>query len=122
MRIARLQDQLVSGMHDPKMLMRSKLLKVKLSDLSFDLAVQKCLAIEQTNKDVQVLQGNEGSGIPVHKKDTAKSGQEQLPPKSPPKTPGLQGGVTKQSLATAAQVHTAHKNAHSLKNTATTVA
>ena len=57
---------------------------MKLADLSFDLAVQKCLAVEQANKDVQVLQGNEGSGIPVHKLDTAKSGQEQSPPKSPP--------------------------------------
>ena len=40
--------------------MITELLEVKLTDLSFDLAVQKCLAIEQANKDVQVLQGEQG--------------------------------------------------------------
>ena len=55
MRTERLRDRLVSGIRDSKMI--TELLKVKLADLSFDLAVQKCLAIEQANKDVQVLQG-----------------------------------------------------------------
>jgi len=54
MRTERLRDQLVSGIRDSKMI--TELLKVKLADLSFDLVVQKCLAIEQGNKDVQVLQ------------------------------------------------------------------
>lgn len=89
MRTERLRDRLVSGIRDPKMI--SELLKVKLADLSFDLAVQKCLAIEQASKDVQVLQGEQGSGTPVNKLDTAKSGEEQPPPKSPPKTPGPRG-------------------------------
>ena len=38
--------------------MITELLKVKLADLSFDLAVQKCLDIEQANKDVEVLPGD----------------------------------------------------------------
>ena len=44
MRSDRFRDRLVSGIRDSKMI--TGLLKVKLADLSFDLAVQKCLAIE----------------------------------------------------------------------------
>ena len=43
-----LRDRLVSGIRDSKMV--TELLKVKLAELSFDLTVQKCLAIEQANK------------------------------------------------------------------------
>lgn len=43
-----------------------ELLKVKLPDLSFDLAVKKCLAMEQANKDVQVLPGVQEPGTSVH--------------------------------------------------------
>ncbi|XP_068720820.1 uncharacterized protein [Montipora capricornis] len=60
MRTERLSDRLVSGIRDSKMII--EFLKVKLADLSFDLAVQKCLAIEQASKDVQVLQGETGPG------------------------------------------------------------
>ena len=77
--------------------MITELLKVKLADLSFVLAVQKCLAIEEANKDVQVLQGEQGPATPVHQLDTAKTGEEQASPKSPPKTQGFQGKDTKKS-------------------------
>ena len=63
--------------------MITELLKVKLADLSFDLAIQKCLAIEQANKDLQGLQGEQGSGTPVNKLDTAKTGDEPASSKSP---------------------------------------
>ena len=77
--------------------MITELLKVKLADLSFDLAVQKCLAIEQANKDVQVLQGEQGSGTPVNKLDAAKSGDEPASSKSPLKTEGSRSKDTKKS-------------------------
>ena len=68
--------------------MITELLKVILADLSFDLAVQKCLAIEQANKDVQVLQGEQGPGTPINKLDTVKTGEEQASSKPPPKAEG----------------------------------
>ena len=77
--------------------MITELLKVKLAVLSFGLAVQTCLAIEQANKDVQVLQGEQGPGTPVNKLNTAKPGEEQASPKSSPKTEGLRGKDTKKS-------------------------
>ena len=45
MRTEWLRDQLVASIRDSKMI--TEKLKVKLADLSFDLAVQKCLEIEQ---------------------------------------------------------------------------
>lgn len=45
MRTERLGEKLVSGIRDLKMI--TELLKVKLADVSFDLTVQKCLAIEK---------------------------------------------------------------------------
>ena len=91
----RLHDRLVSGICDSKMI--TEFLKVKLADLSFDLVVQKCLTIEQANKDVQVLQGEQGPGTPVNELDTAKTGEEQASPKSPPKTEGFRGKDTYQA-------------------------
>ena len=55
MRTERPRERVVSGICDSKMI--TELLKVKLADLSFVLTVQKYLAMEQANKDVQVLQG-----------------------------------------------------------------
>ena len=63
MRTERPRDPLVSGIPDSKMI--TELLKVKLADLSFDLAVQKCLDIEQASKDVQVLQREQVPILPV---------------------------------------------------------
>ena len=94
MRTERLRDRLVSGIRDSKLI--SELLKVKLVDLSFDLAVQKCLAIEQANKDVQVLQGEQKHDNSVNKLDMAKSGKDQVPPKPPQKTQGPRGKDSKQ--------------------------
>ena len=37
--------------------MMSELLKLKLEELTFDIAVAKCIAIEQSYKDVEALQG-----------------------------------------------------------------
>ena len=45
MRTERLRDQLVASIRDSKMI--TEIFKVKLADLSFDLAVQKCLEIVQ---------------------------------------------------------------------------
>ena len=94
MRTECLRDRLVSGIRGSKMI--TELLKVKLADLSFDLAVQKCLAIKQANKDVQVLQGEQGPGTPINKLDTVKTGKEQASSKPPFKTEGSLGKDTKK--------------------------
>ena len=62
--------------------MITELLKEKLAYLSFDLAVQKCFAMEQANKDVQVLQGQgeHEPGNPVNKLDTVKTGKNKPHP------------------------------------------
>jgi len=88
MRTEGLRDRLVSSL-DSKMI--TELLKVKLGDLSFDLALQKSLATEQAGKDVQVLQGEQGPGT-----HTDKFGEHQASPKSPQKTQGSQGRGSKQ--------------------------
>ena len=95
MRTERLCDRLVSGIHDSKMI--TELLKVKPADLSFDLAAQKCLAIEQVNKDIQVLQGEQGPGTPINKLDTIKNGEEQASSKPPLKAEGSRGKDTRKS-------------------------
>ena len=59
MRLERLRDRLVSGIRDKKMM--SELLKLKLEELTFDIAVAKCIAIEQSYKDVEALQGGKES-------------------------------------------------------------
>ena len=41
--------------------MMSELLKLKLKELTFDIAVAKCIAIEQSYKDVEALQGGKES-------------------------------------------------------------
>ena len=43
--------------------MMSELLKLKLEELTFDIAVAKCIAIEQSYKDVEVLQGGKESNL-----------------------------------------------------------
>ena len=37
--------------------MMSELLKLKLEELTYDIAAAKCIAIEQSLKDVEVLRG-----------------------------------------------------------------
>ena len=59
MRLERLRVRLVSGIRDKRML--SELLKLKLEELTFDIAVAKCIAIEQSYKDVEALQGGKES-------------------------------------------------------------
>ena len=58
-RAERLRDRLVSGIRDDKML--RDLLKEKLDDLTFEIVVSRCLAIEQAKRDVQVFQGETGN-------------------------------------------------------------
>ena len=102
MRTKRLRERLVSGIRDSKMII--ELLKVKLADLSFDLAVQKCLAIEQASKDVQVLQRERGPGAVNKLRDQVQAinltlanlGRTKLRPKSPQKTQGSRGKGNKQ--------------------------
>ena len=55
MRLERLRDRLVSGIRDKRMM--SELSKLKLEELTFDIAVAKCIAIAQSYKDVEALQG-----------------------------------------------------------------
>ena len=97
MRTALLRDRLVSGIRDSKNMTITELLKAKLIELSLDLAVQKCLAIEQANKDVQVSQGEQGQGTPINKRDTVKPGEQQASAKPPPKAVGFWGKDTKKS-------------------------
>ena len=87
MRLERLRDRLVSGIQDKKMM--SELLKLKLEELTFDIAVAKCIAIEQSYKDIQALQGGVESN-PVNmltrskQKGKARSKQDMTPaPKEP---------------------------------------
>ena len=59
MRLERLRDRLVSGIRDKKMM--SELLKLKLEELTFDIGAVKCIAIEQSYKHVEALQGGKES-------------------------------------------------------------
>ena len=43
--------------------MMSELLKFKLEELTFDIAVAKCIAIEQSYKDVEGLRGGRESNL-----------------------------------------------------------
>ena len=61
MRLERLRDRLVLRIRDKKMM--SELLKLKLEELTFDIAVVKCIAIEQSYKDVEALQGGKESNL-----------------------------------------------------------
>ena len=42
--------------------MMSELLKLKLEELTYDIAAAKCIAIEQSLKDVEALGGVGGGG------------------------------------------------------------
>ena len=59
MRLERLRDRLVSGNRNKRMM--SELWKLKLEELTFDITVAKCIAIEQSYKDVEALQGGKES-------------------------------------------------------------
>ena len=97
MRLERLRVRLVSGIRDKKMM--SELLKLKLEELTFDIAVAKCIAIEQSYKDVEALQGGKESNPvdllsksrpskkPKAKKEAKPSDKKGFPS---PKEPGDQ--------------------------------
>ena len=56
--------------------MMSELLKLKLEELTYDIAAAKCIAIEQSLKDVEALRGGGGGG-----------GVQTPPPPPPPPPP-----------------------------------
>ena len=101
MRLERLRDRLVLGIRDKRMM--SELLKLKLEELTFDIAVVKCISIEQSYKDVEALQGGKESN-PVdllsksrpHKKPKPKKEARPSEKKSSPcpKEPGDQSCLT----------------------------
>ena len=59
MRLERLRVRFFSGIRDKRMM--SEFLKLKLEELTFDIAVAKCIAIDQSYKDVEALQGGKES-------------------------------------------------------------
>ena len=79
--------------------MMSELLKLKIEELTFDIAVAKCIAIEQSYKDVEALQGGKESNPvdllsksrpskkPKAKKEAKPSDKKGFPS---PKEPGDQ--------------------------------
>lgn len=95
MRQERLRDRLVSGIKDDKML--REMLKEKLEDLSFDVAVRKCLAVEQANKDVRAFRNEaKPEGVNILK-SSSKGKDKQKPAKS-----ATTGSPPEQQHATSA--------------------
>ena len=82
-RAERLRDRLVSGIRDDNML--RDLLREKLDDLTFEIAVRRCLAIEQANRDVQIFQGQSGNATRVHKLDSCSRQPRQQNSKAMPR-------------------------------------
>ena len=74
MRWERLRVRLVSGIRDKRMM--SELLKLQLEELTFDIAVPKCIAIEQSCKDVEALQGGKESN-PVYLLSTSRPSKKR---------------------------------------------
>ena len=99
--------------------MITEILKVKPADFSFNLAVQKNLAMEQASKDVQVEQG---PGISVSKLESVKFGTKA--PSSHHKrlkVPEVRA-LDSPSLVTDVQDHITLKSACLSKSAVTTVA
>ena len=79
----RLRDRLVSGIRDDKML--RDLLKEELEDLTFEIAVRRCLPIEQATRDVQVFQRETGKETRVHALDSCSRQPRQQNSKAMPR-------------------------------------
>ena len=60
-RLEGLRDRLVPRIRDKKMV--SVLLKLKLEELTFDMAAGKCILIKQSYKDVEALQGGKSQTL-----------------------------------------------------------
>ena len=60
--------------------MMSELLKLKLEELTYDIAAAKCIAIEQSLKDVEVLRGG-GESNPVDLLSKSRSSKKPKPKK-----------------------------------------
>ena len=102
--------------------MITEILKVKPADVSFNLAVQKYLALEQASKDVQVLQGEQGPGISVNKLESVKFGTKALSSHHKRlKVPEVRA-LDSPSLVTDVQDHITLKSACLSKSAVTTVA
>ena len=78
MRLKRLRDRLVSGIRDKRMM--SELLKLKLEELTYDIAVEKCIAIKESYKAVEALQGGKESN-PVDLLFKSRSSKKPKPKK-----------------------------------------
>ena len=64
--------------------MMSELLKLKLEELTFDIAVAKCIAIEQSYKDVEALQGGkESNPVDLLESDPVDLLSQSRPDKKP---------------------------------------
>ena len=63
--------------------MMSELLKLKLEELTYDIAAAKCIAIEQSLKDVEALGGGGGGGEsnPVDLLSKSRSSKKPKPKK-----------------------------------------
>ena len=73
--------------------MMSEFLKLKLEQLTFDVAVAKCIAIEQSYKDVEALGGEGGGGKESNPVDMlAKSRPSKKPKPKKEVTPSEKKG------------------------------
>ena len=62
--------------------MMSELLKLKLEELTYDIAAAKCIAIEQSLKDVEALRGGGGEeSNPVDLLSKSRSSKKPKPKK-----------------------------------------
>ena len=120
-RTERLRDRLVSGIRNPKMI--TDLLKVKLADLTFELAVQKCLAIVQAIKMFKCFKENKGQILQSINLTLPNLGRDRFHPSchKRERVPGVRT-PSHLNLATVVRGHTTRKSAPSLRNAAFTVA
>ena len=61
--------------------MMSELLKLKLEELTYDIAAAKCIAIEQSLKDVEALRGAGGGGEESNPVDLLSKSRSSKKPK-----------------------------------------
>ena len=61
--------------------MMSELLKLKLEELTYDIAAAKCIAIEQSLKDVEALRGGGGGGEESNSVDFLSKSRSSKKPK-----------------------------------------
>eukprot|EP00794_Sanderia_malayensis_P014596 gene14596-16104_t len=81
MRVERLRDRIMSGIRDKQMM--TDLFKMKLEELTFEVAVDRCIAIEQSYRDVEALQGgmetNSSVNMLTHHKQRPRATKSSQP-------------------------------------------